>query len=96
MNKVFAVTLVAAAVGFSSIAAQAMPIGSNQTHDSLVVQVAGGCGLGFHRGLYGRCYPNAPVVVAPTVVAPVVGPCGGRGQHRVCNRYGRCWMACNY
>jgi hypothetical protein len=35
-------------------------------------------------------------VVAPTVVAPVVGPCGGRGQHRVCNRYGRCWMACNY
>ena len=31
---------------------------------------AGGCGLGFHRGPYGGCRPNGPVVVAP--VAPVV------------------------
>jgi len=31
---------------------------------------AGGCGPGFHRGPYGACRPNGPVVVAP--VAPVV------------------------
>jgi hypothetical protein len=29
-----------------------------------------GCGLGFHRGPYGGCRPNRPVVVAPVVVAP--------------------------
>ena len=36
---------------------------------------AGGCGPGFHRGPYGGCQPNGPVVVAPVapvVVAPVV------------------------
>ena len=32
----------------------------------------GGCGPGFHRGPYGHCRPNGPVVVAPGVVAPVV------------------------
>jgi len=33
---------------------------------------AGGCGIGFHRGPYGGCRPNAVVVVpgAPVVVAP--------------------------
>lgn len=33
---------------------------------------AGGCGIGFHRGPYGGCRPNAAVVVpgAPVVVAP--------------------------
>ena len=35
---------------------------------------AGGCGPGFHRGPYGACRPNGPVVVAP--VAPVVSCCG--------------------
>ena len=33
----------------------------------------GGCGPGFHRGPYGHCRPNGPVVVvpgAPVVVAP--------------------------
>ena len=36
---------------------------------------ADGCGPGFHRGPYGRCHPNGPVVVAPAapvVVAPAV------------------------
>jgi hypothetical protein len=35
----------------------------------------GGCGPGFHRGPYGHCRPNGPVVVAPgapVVVAPAV------------------------
>ena len=29
---------------------------------------AGGCGGGFHRDYYGRCVPNAAVVVAPAPV----------------------------
>jgi hypothetical protein len=45
---------------------------------------AGGCGPGFHRGPYGGCRPNgpvivapvAPVVVAPAVVAPAPVVCG--------------------
>ena len=44
----------------------------------------GGCGPGFHRGPYGHCRPNgpvvvapaAPVVVAPAVVAPAPVVCG--------------------
>jgi hypothetical protein len=43
----------------------------------------GGCGAGFHRGPYGHCRPNGPVVVAPgaavalpAVVAPVPVVCG--------------------
>ena len=100
MNKLFAVVLIAAAVGFSLIiAAQAMPFGSNQTQDSLVIQVAGGCGPGFHPGPYGRCRRNGyyggayygGAVVAPgVVVAPpiVVAP-----SCRRCNAY-RCWSVC--
>jgi len=95
MNKFLTSLLVAAAVGSSAVATQAMPLGSNQAQDGLVVLVAGGCGVGFHRGPYGGCRANGyyggrywgtPVVVAPgaVVVAPG-GPCGGRGRHRVCN-----------
>jgi hypothetical protein len=78
-----------------------MPLVSNQTQGSLVIQVAGGCGVGFHRGPYGGCrrngwydgrYWGTPAVVAPGVV---VGPCGGRGAHEVCGPYGRCRMVCN-
>src|SRR5215813_6030415 len=88
MNRFFAIALTAAAVGSSLITAtQAMPFGRSQTQDGLVVQVAGGCGPGFHRGPYGGCRRNgyyggvyyggaavAPgVVVAPGLaVAPVV------------------------
>jgi hypothetical protein len=56
---------------------------------------AGGCGPGFHRGPYGACRPNGPVVYgAQVVVAPapvVVRPpvvCGvGYRWHP---GYGRC------
>jgi hypothetical protein len=90
-------------VGVAAVAsAQAMPLAPlDRTQAGIVVPVAGGCGIGFHRGPYGGCRPNAPaaVVVAPgaVVVAPVPapGPCGGRGYHRVCNAYGRCWRVCN-
>jgi len=102
MNKFIASILIAAAVALSAVAAQAMPFGGNQTQDSLVVPVAGGCGAGFHRGPYGGCRANgyyggrywggAPVVVVP---GPGYGPCGGRGAHEVCGPYGRCRMVCN-
>ncbi len=71
MNKLFAFVLIAAALGLSVVSTQAMPFLSNQTQDSLVVPVAGGCGIGFHRGPYGGCrangYYGGPVVVAPPV-----------------------------
>jgi hypothetical protein len=41
-----------------------------------VILVAGGCGVGFHRGPYGYCVPNGPVVAPPVVVAPRVCPPG--------------------
>jgi len=97
MNKFFASLLIAAAIGPSAVATQAMPLGRIQ--DSLVVQVAGGCGVGFHRGPYGGCRRNGyyggvyygGAVVAPgVVVAPpvVVAP-----SCRRCNAY-RCWYVC--
>ena len=58
MNKLLRFALIAVAASFSVIAAQAMPFSSNKTHDSLVVEVAGGCGPGFHRGPYGGCRRN--------------------------------------
>jgi len=47
--------------------AQAMPLSSDIGGSSpSVVLVAGGCGVGFHRGPAGGCRPNmGPVVVAP-------------------------------
>jgi hypothetical protein len=64
---------------------------------SVIIPVAGGCGVGFHRGPYGGCRRNAggPVVVVPGAVVVAPGPCGGRGMHRVCNGLGRCWRVCN-
>ena len=49
---------------------------SRQFAKSDVILVAGGCGVGFHRGPYGYCVPNGPVVAPPVVVAPRVCPPG--------------------
>jgi hypothetical protein len=47
----------------------------------------GGCGPGFHRGPYGHCRPNGPVVAAPVVVAPaVVAPAVVAPAPVVCGR----------
>src|SRR5499433_1894531 len=97
------------AIGVSFIcfaAAQSMPLAPlQQAQANLTIPVAGGCGLGFHRGPYGGCRRNgyyggvyyggavAPgVVVAPgvAIAAPVVVAPRCR---RVCNPY-RCWTVC--
>ena len=49
-----------------------------QTAPADVILVAGGCGPGFHRGPYGHCVPNGPVVGPPVVVAPRLCPPGYR------------------
>ena len=103
MNKLLSLAVVFGVSFFCVAASQAMPLTPlDQTQAGLTIPVAGGCGVGFHRGPYGGCrrngyyggvYYGAPVVAAPpVVVAP--GPCGGRGSHRVCNPY-RCWQVCN-
>ncbi len=84
---------------------QAMPAAPlDQVQSGITVPVAGGCGAGWHRGpgggcrrngYYGGVYFGAPVVVAPGPIVVEPGPCGGRGTHRVCNGYGRCWRVCN-
>jgi hypothetical protein len=109
MNKLLRFALIAVAASFSVIAAQAMPFSSNKTHDSLVVEVAGGCGPGFHRGPYGGCRrngyyggayyggavaPGVGVAVAPGVGVVVAPPVVvAPACRRVCNPY-RCWRVC--
>jgi len=84
------------AVGMGMSAAQAMPLVPDQAATGMVIQVAGGCGIGWHRGPYGGCRRNGwyggRYWGGP---APVAGPCFGRGWHRVCNGFGRCWRVCN-
>ena len=46
MNKFCASAVIAAAVGFSAVAVQAMPLVPDQARSGMVTQVAGGCGLG--------------------------------------------------
>jgi hypothetical protein len=110
VNKLLSLAVAAGISLFCVAATQAMPLAPlEQAQAGLTIPVAGGCGIGFHRGPYGGCrrngyyggvYYGAPAVVAApgvVVAAPVVvapGPCGGRGSHRVCNPY-RCWRVCN-
>jgi hypothetical protein len=69
-----------------------------------VANAAGGCGPGWHRGPYGACVVNGPVVVAPggpvvverpVVVAPGAPVVVERPAPRACPygfawAYGRC------
>ena len=75
MSKMFNFTFACAVVGsFISLSAQAVPVAPLDSHlTSDVTLVAGGCGIGFHRGPYGGCRANAgDVVVVPgAIVAPV-------------------------
>jgi hypothetical protein len=81
-------TLVAAGafVALLAPAAQALPLAPLGTTTD-VIQVAGGCGPGFHRGPYGGCRRNfvgGPVVVGRPVVVCRRVWVGGYGWRRVC------------
>jgi hypothetical protein len=94
MSKLFLSLASGGVLALSAVGAQAIPAAPSGLTQlpSDVIQVAGGCGRGWHRGPGGACRPNrGPVVVAPApvvVVAPrprcwwTVGPAGGRV--RVC------------
>lgn len=86
---VAAVFLVIAGASF----ANAMPLApTGPAANGDVIQIAGGCGPGFHRGPYGGCRPNrGPVIVAPRrviVERPIV--VGRRCPPGMFWRHGRC------
>jgi hypothetical protein len=53
-------TLLATAFAFAMLAgaAQALPLAPVEPAQTVVIQVAGGCGPGWHRGPYGGCLRN--------------------------------------
>ena len=77
-NFSFACAVLGPIVSFSAqvFSAQALPISAlNSQSPSEVTLVAGGCGVGFHPGPYGRCRANAgAVVVTPGVIVAPVAP----------------------
>jgi hypothetical protein len=59
MTKLFAATLLAGSligIGFAGATPLSPPAGLTAAPD--IIQVAGGCGRGFHRGPYGGCRRN--------------------------------------
>jgi hypothetical protein len=97
MNKFFAHVLIAAAVAVSA-AAQAMPIASDRTQDSLLVRTDYRCGVGWYLGSDGLCRSNYyDRYYAPRYWGPYRGPvpCNGRGVHPNCSAFGACWLVCN-
>jgi hypothetical protein len=76
MSRTLILAFACAMLGSSlaSFGAQSFPISSldAQLGAPEVTLVAGGCGIGFHRGPYGGCQPNGGVVVAPVVPLPLV------------------------
>lgn len=60
MQKALLTLFFGTALSVGSVAAQAMPAAGVDGTGAApeVVLVAGGCGIGFHRGPYGGCRPN--------------------------------------
>jgi hypothetical protein len=98
MKTLFAAALLAgslAGLGAANAAMPLAPLGASENAD--VIQVAGGCGPGFHRGPYGGCQPNGGVVVVrrppvvvvrpPVVVVRRCPPGFFRGPYGGCRRY---------
>jgi hypothetical protein len=89
MTLLFAAALVAGTVASFGMA-NAMPLApvAPSTHAD-VIQVAGGCGPGMHRGPRGGCRVNRGriIVAPPRYVRPMVRRCGPG----MVWRHGRCW-----
>jgi hypothetical protein len=63
--KLLAASALALGLGLFATGSQAMPLAplaSAAPGDAVIIQVAGGCGWGWHRGPYGGCRPlyNCP------------------------------------
>lgn len=84
MRKSFQLAAAAALFAALPLSAEAMPIASAPAAaDAGVTLVAGGCGIGFHRGPFLGCRPNRPFLrplvrrpLCRTVLLPV--------PHRIC------------
>lgn len=80
------------AMAASASAAQALPLAPLASPESDVIVVRNGCGVGWHRGPYGYCRPNAaPYRYGPYVYAPPPPPPArcwwvdrGHGPQQVC------------
>ena len=79
-------TLIAAAflVSTAIAPALAMPLGVSQSSGSGVIQIAGGCGPGYHRGPFNGCLRNfADPAAHPCPRGFHIGPgsaCRGNGK----------------
>lgn len=62
MHRLILSCSAAAALMFAASNVQAMPMSpdTDSASSAPIILTAGGCGLGFHRGPYGGCRPNAP------------------------------------
>ncbi len=81
MKQLFAIAF-AAGLSLAAVSvSQAAPVAPVGAADDIVIQVAGGCGPGFHRGPYGGCRRNWGGPPPGFRVCP-------RGYHR--GPYGRC------
>jgi hypothetical protein len=85
-NVLFASAIVL--LGLAAGPVQAMPIAPLSGAAPDITLVAGGCGVGFHRGPYGGCVRNGAAVVVGAPAAVVVAP-GARVYHMYNGR--RCW-----
>jgi hypothetical protein len=85
MKQIFALAFAAGLSLAAVSASQAAPVAPVSPSDDIVIQVAGGCGPGWHRGPYGGCRRNGVGVVV--VPGPAYRVCP-RGYHR--GPYGRC------
>jgi hypothetical protein len=83
MNRLIAAAFLMSTLTSAGIA-NAMPLGAPANGNSDVIAVAGGCGIGWHRGPYGGCrrnYANPAAHACPRGYH--VGPYGGcRGDGR--------------
>ena len=96
MRALTLLALAAPALGALAAPAAAFPL-PQAPQVATVQTVAGGCGIGFHRGPWGGCRANGAVYVAPRAVVVAPGPAvvvparhcwwraGPYGSVRVCN-----------
>ena len=97
MRKHLSLAAAAAMLVSMPLAAQAFPVASSPAgSDPQVTLVAGGCGIGFHRGPLGGCRASRVIVRRPAVIVrrrpfivrrPFVCRVVGLIPHRVCRRW---------